>query len=65
MALNATIEAARVGEAGRGFAVVAKEVGVLAAESQKSTETIRKAVGEVWSDGQQFANRESGDYANF
>lgn len=47
LALNATIEAARVGEAGRGFAVVAKEVGKLAIESQKSTDTIRKAIGEI------------------
>lgn len=49
LALNATIEAARVGEAGRGFAVVAKEVGKLAAESQKSTETIRKAIAHIQS----------------
>lgn len=47
LALNATIEAARVGEAGRGFAVVAKEVGKLAAESQNSTEIIRKAIVEI------------------
>lgn len=49
LALNATIEAARVGEAGRGFAVVAKEVGKLAAESQISTDTIRKAIGGIQS----------------
>lgn len=47
LALNATIEAARVGEAGRGFAVVAREVGKLAAESQKSTETIRNSIQEI------------------
>lgn len=47
LALNATIEAARVGEAGRGFAVVAKEVGKLAAESQKSSETIRNSIVEI------------------
>lgn len=47
LALNATIEAARVGDAGRGFAVVAKEVGKLAVESQKSTETIRTAISEI------------------
>lgn len=47
LALNATIEAARVGEAGRGFAVVAREVGKLAAESQKSTETIRSSIQEI------------------
>lgn len=47
LALNATIEAARVGEVGRGFAVVAREVGKLAAESQKSTETIHGAIAEI------------------
>lgn len=49
LALNATIEAARVGEAGRGFAVVAKEVGKLAAESQQSSETIRRSIVEIQS----------------
>ena len=49
LALNATIEAARVGELGRGFAVVAKEVGKLAAESQSSSETIRKSIVEIQS----------------
>lgn len=49
LALNATIEAARVGEAGRGFAVVAREVGKLAAESQKSTESIHGAIAEIQS----------------
>lgn len=47
LALNATIEAARVGEAGRGFAVVAREVGKLAVESQKSTESIHGAIAEI------------------
>jgi len=47
LALNATIEAARVGEQGRGFAVVAKEVGKLASESQKATETISVAIRDV------------------
>ena len=47
LALNATIEAARVGEQGRGFAVVAKEVGKLAAETQKATGTIIAAIQDV------------------
>lgn len=45
LALNASIEAARAGEAGRGFAVVAEQVRELADESQRSAESIAKAIG--------------------
>lgn len=39
LSLNASIEAARAGEAGKGFAVVAGEVGNLAMDSEKATQT--------------------------
>lgn len=47
LSLNASIEAARAGEAGRGFAVVAKEVGGLAAQSNKSSKDITDTVERV------------------
>lgn len=44
LALNASIEAARAGEVGRGFAVVANEIGVLAANTQKSLKEIHNCM---------------------
>lgn len=48
LALNAAIEAARAGEQGRGFAVVAGEVGVLAENTQKELDSMRKFVNEIY-----------------
>jgi methyl-accepting chemotaxis protein len=54
LALNATIEAARAGEAGKGFAVVASEVKMLATQTAKATEEIKKQIA-----GMQDATKES------
>jgi methyl-accepting chemotaxis protein len=54
LALNATIEAARAGEAGKGFAVVASEVKMLATQTAKATEEIKRQIA-----GMQDATRDS------
>ena len=52
LSLNATIEAARAGEYGKGFTVVASEIGVLAAQSKDSAETIKKIVDRLVKESQ-------------
>lgn len=47
LALNASIESARAGEAGKGFAVVAEEIGTLAEQTKKLTESISIIVAEL------------------
>lgn len=44
LSLNASIEAARAGEEGKGFIVVAKEVGNLAAETEKASSKIEEVI---------------------
>ena len=47
IAFNASLEAAGAGAAGRRFGVVAAEIRVLAEHVLKSTDTIRKTVGDI------------------
>ncbi|WP_035480032.1 methyl-accepting chemotaxis protein [Aliagarivorans marinus] len=53
LALNAAIEAARAGDQGRGFAVVADEVRTLAAQTAKSTESVRSMVTTIRNESHQ------------
>lgn len=48
LALNASIEAANAGSHGKGFAVVADQIGVLAAQSAKSADSIGELVNEIY-----------------